>query len=254
MASSHDIPSQSLINAAIASLVDDNTVVGAGVLVGATAGLLGPLGLIGIGIAPLFYSSMLSSVSATGVNIPRQIYRGPLQIDMQWLAPEFNHDFTNRSDGETTYVRGNYPYERPCGSYRIALNVKDKFGNDNAWLGMTGNASGEWPVSYHGTAKHNAQTIAEEGYKLSRGERFAYGKGIYSTPEIKVAKGYASEFKHEGTSYKCILQNRVNPQYLKVIPKSENGIGTYWLSAAGKDGVDERELIRPYGICLFRQK
>ena len=104
-----DIPSQSLINAAIASLVGDTTavaatVVGAGTAAGLLSPFVGQIGLLGISIAPLFYSSMLSSVSAAGVNIPRQIYQGPLQIDKQWLAPQFNHDFTNKSDGEETFV------------------------------------------------------------------------------------------------------------------------------------------------------
>lgn len=174
-------------------------------------------------------------------------------MDKNSLSPEFNHDFTNMPDVGKTYVRGNQPYERPCGSYRIVLKVKDKFDKDNAWLGMTGNDLDEQPVSYHGTAQRHAPSIAEEGYKLSKGTRFRYGKGIYSTPEVGVAKLYAAKFKHEGSSYSCILQNRVNPKYLKVILIEENDVGTYWLSAADKDGVDESELLRPYGMCLFNE-
>jgi len=130
--------------------------------------------------------------------------------------------------------------------------VKGQF-DDDVWLGMKGKEAGEWPVSYHGTANHNAQTIAEEGYKLSKGKRFRYGIGIYSTPEVAVAKMYAAEFKHEGQSYKCILQNRVNPKYLKVISMEETGVGTYWVSNDDTNSVDETQLIRPYGICLFKQ-
>ena len=69
--------------------------------------------------------------------------------------------------------------------------MKGQF-DDDVWLGMKGKEAGEWPVSYHGTANHNAQTIAEEGYKLSKGKRFRYGIGIYSTPEVAVAKMYAA--------------------------------------------------------------
>jgi hypothetical protein len=129
--------------------------------------------------------------------------------------------------------------------------VKDKFGVDNKWLGMTGDDPDEWPVSYHGTAQHNALEIAEEGFKLSKGQRFRFGKGIYSTPELAVAKLYAKIFVHEGTSYQCVIQNRVNPKYLKVIPTVEISVGIYWLSAADRY-VDEKELIRPYDLCLFK--
>jgi hypothetical protein len=131
------------------------------------------------------------------------------------------------------------------------LKVKDKFGKDNKWLGMTGHDPHEWPVSYHGTGQHNALSIAEEGFKLSKGKRFLHGKGIYSTPELKIAKRYATTFIHNDTSYKCVIQNRVNPEYLQVIPKAETGVGIYWLSAADED-VDESEFIRPYGLCLFK--
>jgi hypothetical protein len=265
MASIDNTPSQSLINAAFASLAIGGSVgataaaatIVAGALFVPVAPLVIPalVGSIfsGINIVQVYHSMFVPSVSVTGQSIPRQTLEGPLKVDMNCLAPEFNHDFTNIRDVGTTHRRGNQPYERPCGSYRIALNVKDKFGNDNVWLGMTGIHSDEWPVSYHGTAQHNALSIAEEGYKLSKGERDLYGKGIYSTPEVAVAKRYAAKFKHERTSYSCILQNRVNPKYLKVISKEETKVGTYWLSAGDTNGVPESDLLRPYGICLFKE-
>ena len=285
MASKDNRPSQSLINAAVASLSGSSVVgriepraltggeeasfmgraIGASVIgMPTTAGFFGSaLGSTIAGWLPvtslsgdlfgLYFSSMIPAISATGVIVPKQTPRGPVQIDTRYLAPEFDRDFTKKHDGNKQFVRGNQPYLRPCGSYRVALNVKDKFGNDNTWLGMTGTTSGEWPVSYHGTAKYNAQTIAEEGFKLTKGTRFRFGKGIYSTPDLDVAKRYATEFDHKGTSYKCILQNRVNPDYLKVIPASETRRGIYWLSAGDRDEINESELIRPYGICLFEQ-
>lgn len=246
MASIHDTPSESLINAAIASLIGAT---GTAIATASAALTFGPLALT---MAPLFYSSMLSAVTPDGTIVPRRVPQKPFKIDREWFAPEFNHDFTKVDDRGKTFTRGKYPYERPCGSCRIALNVKDKFGNDNSWLGMKGAEQNEWPVSYHGTAENNALSIAQQGYKLSMGKRFLYGEGIYSTPEVAVARGFAEPFEHKGDSYECILQNRVNPKYLKVIPKSENDVGTYWLSAADCDDVDESELIRPYGICLFK--
>jgi hypothetical protein len=249
MASNNNFWTESLISAAVGSLAVG--AFGPGIAVAAGAVAVAAVGTLSASdIVKLYYSSLLPSVSAGGVSIARQQVEGPIQVDKSCRAPEFDYDFTNiRDDGEK-HIRGNQSYERPYGSYRIALKVKDQFGDDNVWLGMKGKEAGEWPVSYHGTAKHNAQTIAEEGYKLSKSKRFLYGKGIYSTPEVAVAKLYAAEFKHQGQSYKCILQNRVNPKYLKVIPKGETGIGTYWLS---NGEVDETELIRPYGICLFKE-
>lgn len=245
-----------LISAAVGSLA-----VGAfasGVLSGAAEFSFGGITVGGAlaggsDIVKLYYSSLLPSVSAGGVTVRTELVRGPIQIDKSCRAPEFDYDFTDLRDDGKKHFRGQQPYEKPYGSYRVALKVRGRFGKDDAWLGMEGEGAGEWPVSYHGTAMHNAQTIAQEGYKLSKGKRFLYGKGIYSTPEVVVAKQYAAEFKHEGQSYKCILQNRVNPNYLKVLSKAETGVGTYWLSNDDTNGVDETELIRPYGICLFKK-
>ena len=275
MTSSGTPPSQSLINAAIQSCFPEavggalgvgTVVVGvagsvgviSGVAIGAPGAitaastLSGGLSLVPVNVVDVYYSSLIPAISINGHSIPRQSLKGPLAVDTSCLAPEFNHDFTDIRDTGKTFSRGNQPYERPCGSYRIALKVKDKFDTDNVWLGMKGDEPSEWPVSYHGTAQHNALSIAEEGFQLSKGKRFLFGKGIYSTPELAVAKHYASSFAHEGTSYKCIIQNRVNPKYLKVIPKAQNGIGTYWLSAADVY-VNETEFIRPYGVCLFTE-
>jgi len=88
--------------------------------------------------------------------------------------------------------RGKVRYRRPCGWQRYALKVSGEYDNgDDTWLGTGDNA---WPVSYHGTAKHNARSISEEGYLLSKGKRFIYGQGIYSTTDIHVAECYAKEF------------------------------------------------------------
>ncbi|CAG8833798.1 21330_t:CDS:1, partial [Cetraspora pellucida] len=118
------------------------------------------------------------------------------------------------------------------------VNGKYDNGNDK-WLGTDQNA---WPVSYHGTSTHNAKSIAEDGYDLSKGMRFAYGRGIYSTPEVHIAEQYATEFEFEGTKYVMIFQNRVNPASLKRIPVRN---GEYWVSEKGED-------VRPYGICIKR--
>ena len=244
-------PSQSLISAAIQSLFPATARAGSIAIAAPTNGNDGSLALCPVNVVQMYHSSLVPSVSATGQSIPRVYLDGPLAIDIDCLDSKFDHDFTNIRDNNQTFQRGNQPYERPCGSYRYALKVKDKFSKDDKWLGMTGNDPNEWPVSYHGTARHNALNIAEEGFRLSKNKRFKHGKGIYSTPELRIAQCYAATFIHNDKSYKCVIQNRVNPKYLKVILKAETGIGIYWLSAADED-VDESEFIRPYGLCLFK--
>ncbi|RGB38748.1 hypothetical protein C1646_691669 [Rhizophagus diaphanus] len=152
------------------------------------------------------------------------------------LDPPYDYDFTNLKDNEATFIRGRELYKRPCGWKRIALNV-GKYG-DGTWLGSVGNSPHEWPVSYHGTKKESADSIANEGFLVSRGTRFAYGRGIYSSPEISVAEGYAQEFVHNNVRYKLVFQNRVNPVGLQ---KHVND--TYWVTPKDED-------IRPYGICI----
>ena len=95
---------------------------------------------------------------------------------------------------------------------RCALKVLDQY-CDNKWLGRsghrTGSSEGEWPVSYHGTGVNVSGSIAQEGYDLSKGKRFRYGKGIYSTPSIDVAATpsidvaamYAHRFEHKRERY-----------------------------------------------------
>jgi len=155
--------------------------------------------------------------------------------------PEYDYNFTHIQDIGVRFTRGNILYRRPCGWQRYALKVSGRYdsGND-AWLG-TGVAA--WPVSYHGTAKYNARSISEEGYLLSKGSRFAFGRGIYSAPDVCVAELYATEFKFAGKTYVIMIQNRVNPKNLVKIEATRTGFGEYWISKEGED-------VRPYGICI----
>ncbi|GBB94550.1 hypothetical protein RclHR1_02380009 [Rhizophagus clarus] len=161
-------------------------------------------------------------------------------IKDDFISPQFSFDFTELEDDGTVYTRGKELYKRPYGWRRIALNI-NKYGNTD-WLGSSGNCSAEWPVTYHGTKREFADSIAENGYLLSKGHRFAYGRGIYSTPDIAVAEEYAKEFRYDDTDYKVVFQNRVNPKDLK---KADTGSyhGEYWITPDEKD-------IRPYGLCI----
>ena len=116
----------------------------------------------------------------------------------------------------------------------------------NAGGVRTNSSAGEWPVSYHGTKRDNANGIADQGYLLSKGRRQKFGRGIYSTPSIEVAAAplYAVSFYHNNKEYKLVFQNRVSTTGLKVIDRSRTGApGEYWLQP-------NQELIRPYGLCI----
>jgi hypothetical protein len=129
-------------------------------------------------------------------------------IDFSCIDSRYNYDFTNIRDSDNAFTRGGYNYTRPCGWKRFAIRVSDRYTNFE-WLGCN-NGPNEWPVSYHGTGLHQSKSIAQDGYDLTKGKRFKYGRGIYSTPDIKIAEMYAVEFQYESKKYKILLQNRVN--------------------------------------------
>ncbi|XP_076871411.1 uncharacterized protein LOC143521863 [Brachyhypopomus gauderio] len=173
-----------------------------------------------------------------------------------FLDPRYNYDFRGLSD-TSPCVRGDEPYTRPCGWFRFALKVLDKYPDGNAWLGPLGwrnhSVAGEWPVSYHGTGR--------EGINKSNPHQ-AQEFGIYSTPDIKMAEtdeDIYKEFKSKnGKSYRVIMQNRINPA--ERIKKSDQiwlikiPLEVYVLDAQEQRKEEMRKIvdrsIRPYGILL----
>ncbi|XP_075968778.1 uncharacterized protein LOC142971922 [Anarhichas minor] len=168
----------------------------------------------------------------------------------------YDCDFTDVSDS-AEYMRGDELYQRPKGWYRMALKVKGRYPDGDAWLGTEGwrshSVPGEWPVSYHGTGLDGVKGIIRSNY--TAGGRALYGRGIYSTPDIHVAEreDYAKTFTSEttGKSYKVILQNRINPQKREICQRSD-----YWLipvpngASAAKEKQIVESSIRPYGILI----
>ncbi|RIA90088.1 hypothetical protein C1645_849844 [Glomus cerebriforme] len=165
------------------------------------------------------------------------------------LSPQFDFDLTHVKDDGLNFIRGGECYKRPCGWNQIALNVINKYLDGNGWLGIDfwidGFPQKEWAVSYHGTDVKNAKSIAKDGYLLSKGILFNFGKGIYSTPDIDLAASYSHNFELNGERYIFGFQNRVNPETLVKISKGVTGVGEYWISPNEND-------IRPYGICIKR--
>lgn len=179
-------------------------------------------------------------------------------IPDEFLDPAYDFDFTDMSEStsDSDCKRGNESYKRPYGWMRFALKVRDKYPDGNAWLGTDGwrtrSDPGEWPVSYHGTSVQGAEGIIKSHYKAGDGKIF--GRGIYSSPDIGVAKIFANTtFKSQrnGKTYNIIMQNRVNPKKREIIEDMD-----YWLVPipAGTSAKKEKEIvessIRPYGLLL----
>ncbi|XP_067282220.1 uncharacterized protein [Pseudorasbora parva] len=178
-------------------------------------------------------------------------------ISDDFFDPKFDFDFTNMSEPEyDACVRGDEPYKRPYGWMRFALNVQDKYPDGNAWLGTDGwrshSAPGEWPVSYYGTDFQGAEGIIRSQYIAGDGLH-AYGRGIYSSPDINVADVFAQTnftSQKNGKTYKVIMQNRINPEKREIKNKD------IWLVPIpeGTSAKKEKEIvessIRPYGLLL----
>ena len=135
------------------------------------------------------------------------------KFDPKMMDAKYHYDFTNKVSDGKEYKRGNLTYKRPYGWMRLALDVKDRYG-DSTWLGgvkledRNQSIADEWPVSYHGTGRDAAEIIASSGFDLKKGKRFKFGRGIYSTPDPAEAERYAKVFNWGGKSYRVIFQNR----------------------------------------------
>ena len=122
-----------------------------------------------------------------------------LKFDPKMMDAKYHYDLTKKVSDGKEYKRGNLTYKSPYGWMRIALDVKDRYG-DSTWLGgvkledRDQSVDDEWPVSYHGTGRDAAEIIAASGFDLKKGKRFKFGRGIYSTPDPAEAERYAKVF------------------------------------------------------------
>ncbi|KAM4725656.1 uncharacterized protein FYW61_013766 [Anableps anableps] len=186
-----------------------------------------------------------------------------VKINIQeFFHPEYDYDFTNIKDGDKVFMRGNEKYIRPCGWKRVALRVLQKYDGDG-WLGIGMHA---WPVSYHGYCMdgslgiiltHDGPPDNEPSFLDACATTLrnpdTRGRGVYSTPDIKMAEKYCKTFKYsvDGKTYKVILQNRINPQKRKNCQRED-----IWLVyiPEGCTDVQKRVIVqdslRPYGLLL----
>ena len=157
--------------------------------------------------------------------------------------------------------RGNKPYYPPIDWKGIGLKAMDKYDNgNNTWLGFDG-SKGEWCVAYHGVGRaSNSQQIKQiigsiyngsfkpgqwQAYKDDE-DLFHKGKkvktGVYCTPKIDVAEGYAGQVDINNKKYYAVLMVRVKPKAIRC-PKT---MDSYWIVNGATDE------IRPYRI-LYKE-
>lgn len=119
-------------------------------------------------------------------------------------------------------------------------------------------------MSYHGYNMDGSLILSHEGKPddapsfLDAGAACVVkpatrGKGLYSTPDIKMAEMYCKSFKSkvDGKTYKVVLQNRINPEKRQMCQR-EN----IWVVYVPEGSTDIKtraivqESIRPYGLLL----
>ena len=156
-------------------------------------------------------------------------------------------------------MRGNKPYYPPSGWIGIGLKVIDKY-EDNDWIAME-NKKGEWCVAYHGVGnkkesdkvKKITGSIYKSQFKIGPNQMHEncddifhpgqkVGKGVYCTPKIKIAEGYAGISEINGIKYKTVLMTRVKPDAIRQCDCTVQDETDYWVVYGTPDE------IRPYRI------
>ena len=155
--------------------------------------------------------------------------------------------------------RGTEKYYPPYGWIGIGLNVLGQYDNGNdEWLTNKTNSS-EWAIAYTGLSPRNSTSLIKKLLKYiivkkklniaiskinceSNDKRNwgKVGKGIYLTPNIRIAEQYTNIISFNNKTYKVLFMARV---YIKGIREPENSY--FWV-------LDEKN-IRIYRI-LFKEK
>lgn len=106
-------------------------------------------------------------------------------------------------------------------------------------------------LTHSGSPSEEPKFLDAAAASLVTGE--TRGRGVYSTPDVKLAEKYCRRFKSkvDGKMYKVVLQNRINPEkrvkcqrediWLVYVPQGCNDIQTRTIV---------QESVRPYGLLL----
>ena len=139
----------------------------------------------------------------------------------------------------------------------FGIEVTERY-HDQEWLSSDG-SPGEWAVAYHGFGcrmqssqiKSIIKTIIHDNLKPGSGQACAgypdrrhkgqnCGNGVYVTPNINVAFGYAGFITLGQKNYKLVIMVRVNPSYIRE-PTTQPD---YWIV----DGKTNQ--LRPYRLLI----
>ena len=196
-------------------------------------------------------------------DIHLDVIMSAIKLTRNQLDPKGNRE----SGWAINESRGGKKYIPPLGWIGIGLNVEYKYDNgNNTWLGSS-NITGEWCVAYHGVGcgqnsekvKSTTGIIVKSEFKKGPGQAHKncddqfhpgnkVGEGVYCTPNIDTAEGYAGIANINGENYKTVLMVRVNPNALRhcdSCPDSKEP-NNYWVV----NGTTNE--IRPYRI-LFKK-
>lgn len=143
------------------------------------------------------------------------------------------------------------------------MNVNQKFEDGDQWLGCI-NASGEWPVAFHGTSAEAVTGIVQHGLSPSavkvdamRSEAIAKIGNEADQPGMYVAthcNGGAdiytrpftvTTFPGKSEQFRIVFQCRVQPDKFTIHTSPVNE-GEAWR-------VVDPKAIRPYGILLKKE-
>ena len=157
--------------------------------------------------------------------------------------------------------RGGRPYNPPDGWIGFGLNVVNKYDNgNNNWLACDGRP-GEWCVAYHGACrsqpsdqiKQIVKPILENNLRPGAGQAYQYsddcchpgqkvGIGVYCTPNITTAEGYAGIIDVNGHNYRVAFMLRVKPDKIRYCSGTD-----HWVLNGGNGDFSE---IRPYRFLI----
>ena len=179
----------------------------------------------------------------------------------------FNLEVHVIGNEEEQKIIGHQQYIPPKGWTAYEFDIYLKYDNGNStWLKCEGN-KGEWAIAYHGVAKNQdnynifkaIDNIYKENLKAGGGQgcrthnnnnnytKAKYpkcGRGVYLTPNIATAEGYAGRLNISNKIFLCVLQFRVNPEHLRIA----SGQTDYWICEGSVNGV------RPYRLLLKQIK
>ena len=190
--------------------------------------------------------------------IQKKVIMGGVKLSLNMLDYRGNQTPNGYGVGQK---RGTYDYLPPMGWKGFGLRVMDKYDNgNNDWIKMDNNPN-EWAIAYHGIGKKGNTNNTEQitnliingGFKVGPGQGCEnyddvnhpgqkVGKGVYCTPDIKVAENYAgsSSTLINGKRYKMAFMLRVKPDRIRTSKEAP----LEWIL----DGTTNE--MRPYRILL----